>query len=72
MWLVLVGTVVSSVVGKAWKKNAPTATHLIEYRGKETRTKKLVGEEATQLSPQTTMAPLSGGCSLSPRVRERA
>ena len=44
------GTVVSSAVGKSWKKDAPTATHLVEYKEKETRTKKLVGKEATELS----------------------
>ena len=46
-----VGTVVSSAVGKVWKKNAPTATHLVEYKEKDTKTKKLVGKEATELSP---------------------
>ena len=45
-----VGTVVSSVVGKSWKKTAPRATHLIEYKEKETKTRKLVGKEATELS----------------------
>ena len=44
------GTVVSSAVGKLWKKNAPTATHLVEYKERETHTKKLVGKEATELS----------------------
>ena len=44
------GTVVSSAVGKSWKKDAPTATHLVEYKEKETRTKKLVGKAATELS----------------------
>ena len=46
-----VGTVVSSAIGKAWKKNAPTATHLIEYKEKDTKTKKLVGKEAPELLP---------------------
>jgi hypothetical protein len=46
------GTVVSSVVGNAWKKKAPTATHLVQYKEKETRTKKLVGKAATELSPE--------------------
>ena len=32
------------------KKDAPTATHLVEYKEKETRTKKLVGKAATELS----------------------
>ena len=39
-------------VGKGWKKKAPTATHLVEYKEKETRTKKLVGKEATELSTE--------------------
>ena len=47
-----VGTVVSSGVSKGWKKKAPTATHLVEYKEKETRTKKLVGKEATELSTE--------------------
>ena len=47
-----IGTVVNSVVGKGWKKKAPTATHLIEYKEKETKTKKLVGKEATELSSE--------------------
>ena len=47
-----VGTVISSAVGKSWKKKAPTATHLVEYKEKETRTKKLVGKEATELSTE--------------------
>ena len=39
--------------GKWWKNTAPpTGTHLIEYKEKETRTKKLVGKEATELSPE--------------------
>ena len=46
------GTVVSSVVGKAWKKMVLTATHLIEYKEKETKTKKLVGKAATELSSE--------------------
>ena len=45
------GTVISSAVGKSWKKGAPTATHLVEYKEKETKTKKLVGKAATELSP---------------------
>ena len=45
-----IGTVVSSAVGKSWKQSTPTATHLVEYKEKETRTKKLVGKEATELS----------------------
>ena len=46
------GTVVSSAVGKSWKQSTPTATHLVEYKEKETRTKskKLVGKAATELS----------------------
>ena len=37
---------------KAWKKNAPTATHVVEYKERDTRTKKLVGKEATELSTE--------------------
>ena len=37
------------VLYKSWKQSAPTATHLVEYKEKETRTKKLVGKEATEL-----------------------
>ena len=47
-----IGTVVNSVVGKGWKKKAPTATHLIEYKEKETKTKKLVGKAASELSSE--------------------
>ena len=47
-----IGTVVSSVVGKAWKKTAPTATHLVEYKERETKTKKLVGKAASELSSE--------------------
>ena len=47
-----IGTVVSSVVGKAWKKTVPTATHLIEYKERETKTKKLVGKAASELSSE--------------------
>ena len=43
------GTVISSAVGKSWKKGAPTATHLVEYKEKETKTKKVVGKAATEL-----------------------
>ena len=67
-----VGTVISSAVGKSWKKKAPTATHLVEYKEKETRTKKLVGKEATELSTEKygpgewwlllEPSPPTGGC----------
>ena len=40
----------SAQLGKLWKKNAPTATHLVEYKERETQTKKLDGKEATELS----------------------
>ena len=34
-----------------WKNTAPpTGTHLIEYKEKDTKTRKLVGKEATELS----------------------
>ena len=46
------GTVVSSAVGKAWKKILPTATHIIEYKQKETRTTKLVGKAAYELTTE--------------------
>ena len=36
----------------SWKKNAPTATHLVEYKERETKTKFLVGKEATELSTE--------------------
>ena len=45
-----IGTVLSSAVGKAWKKILPTATHIIEYKQKETGTKHLAGKVATELS----------------------
>ena len=34
-----IGTVIASGVGKAMKKQVPTATHVIEYKKKETGTK---------------------------------
>ena len=46
------GTVLSSAVGKAWKKILPTATHIIEYKQKETRTTKLVGQAAYELTTE--------------------
>ena len=47
-----IGTVLSSAVGKAWKKILPTATHIIEYKQKETRTTKLVGQAAYELTTE--------------------
>ena len=50
-----VGTVFSSSVGvlyKKGKKGVPTATHVVEYKEKETRTKALVGKVAIELSPK--------------------
>ena len=39
------------------------ATHLVEYKEKETKTKKLVGKEATELSPDNPSTTLrSGDC----------
>ena len=67
------GTVVSSAVGKAWKKILPTATHIIEYKQKETRTTKLVGKAAYGMSsPQRSTAPWSGGCCWSRRSEAAA
>ena len=47
-----VGTVVSSAVGARDKKKTPTATHIVDYKEKETRSKQLVGREATELSTE--------------------
>ena len=50
-----VGTVFSSSVGvsyKKGKKGIPTATHVVEYKEKETRTKALVGKVAIEFSPK--------------------
>ena len=47
------------------------ATHLVEYKEKETKTKKLVGKEATELSPDNPSTALrSGGCFSSRSARE--
>ena len=44
-------TVVSSAVGKTDQKKVPTATHVVEFKKKETNNKDLVGKEAAELSP---------------------
>jgi hypothetical protein len=45
-----IGTVTGSGVGKAVKKKVPTATHVIEYKTKETGTKVLNGKVGSELS----------------------
>ena len=50
-----VGSVFTSSVGvsyKKGKKGVPTATHVVEYKEKETRTKALVGKVAIEFSPE--------------------
>ena len=44
-----VATVVSDAVGKKDKKKTPTATHVVEYKQKETGLRSLVGKEAQTL-----------------------
>ena len=49
------GTVFTSSVGisyKKGKKGVPTATHIVEYKERETRTKALVGKVAIEFSPE--------------------
>ena len=46
-----IGSVIASGVGKAMKKQVPTATHVIEYKKKETGTKALEGKVGSELSP---------------------
>ena len=45
-----IGTVASDIVNKTDKKKTPTATHMIEYKQKETGTRTLVGREAQTLT----------------------
>ena len=45
-----VATVVSDAVGKKDKKKTPTATHVVEYKQKETGLRSLVGKEAQTLT----------------------
>ena len=67
-----VGSVFTSSVGalvQEGEEGVPTATHVVEYKEKETRTKALVGKVAIEFSPENygpgDGTAGSGGCSLS-------
>ena len=55
------GTIVSDVVGKRDKAKVPTATHIIEFKQKETGTKQLAWARLRRSSPLSTTARWSGG-----------
>ncbi len=47
-----VATVVGDVIGKNDKKKTPTATHVVEYKQKETGLRGLAGKEAQTLTAE--------------------
>ena len=46
------GTVVSDMMNKTDKARTPSATHVVEYKQKETGTRALVGKEAQTLTAE--------------------
>ena len=70
-----VGSVFTSSVGALvheGEEGVPTATHVVEYKEKETRTKALVGKVAIEFSPENYGPVGSGGCSSSPPQQPEA
>ena len=47
-----VATVVGDIIGKSDKKKTPTATHVVEYKQKETGLRGLAGKEAQTLTAE--------------------